>query len=167
MLKSFIQISYVALLLTGCMTVRSASVSVGSDGTISTSGAPGLPTIQLQFSGVTIPGLESAFFWEAPDGKSSYGGQNLIPKPPDYPDTLSAKVGQSVDIVVASADIPSTLIVTELDDQGGPITASVLQPEADGTPFLLTTHGQYFLQVTARWSVHNFVTFVFQVDSAP
>jgi hypothetical protein len=162
--KALIHLSWIALLMTGCMRVRSNSIAIGTGGIIS---EPALPAIHLQFAGASLQGLQSAFFWEAPDGRSSFGAQNLVPNPPNYPNTLVAQVGQTVDIVVTSANFPPAIVVTELDTKGIPITSSVLQPSASRTPYALITHGKYILQVTAQWSSQNYVTFLFKVDIAP
>jgi hypothetical protein len=167
MTKALIHLSWIALLMTGCMSVRSNSVAIGPGGITSDLDASALPTIHLQFAGATLQGLQSAFFWEAPDGRSSFGAQNLVPNPPNYPSTLVAQVGQTVDIVVTSANFPPAIVITELDTQGIPISSSVLQPSASRTPYSLITHGQYILQVTAQWSSQNFVTFLFKVDIEP
>jgi hypothetical protein len=167
MKTTIIRLSWVALFITGCMNVKSTSVSIGTDGMVTNNTGLVLPLIQLVFSGASIQGLQSAFFWEASDGKSSFGAENLIPDPPNYPNILVAQVGQSVDIVVTSADFPSALVITEFDTQDIAITSSVFQPTANITLYLLTTAGQYFLQVTAKWPPQDYVTFNFKVNIAP
>ena len=165
MKKSLIPLISLALLLIGCTTIKSSTISLGSDGI--TSSTPELPVIQLESDGKTIKGLESAFYWVALDGQSEFGAQNLIPNPPNYPDGLVARVGQSVDILVLATDIPSALVVVEADTQGIPILSTILKPISNRTPYSLVSENQNYLQVTAQWLQPNYETYFFEVEIMP
>jgi hypothetical protein len=167
MFKTLIRLTLLTLLLVGCMSNQSNTVSVSPDGVISRSNAPALPVIYLEFAGTTIHGLGSAYYWIASDGKSGSGAQNLVPNPPNYPSKLVAQVGQTVDIVVTSATVPPAIVVAEIDAQGIPISSSAVKPSSSRTPYSLNLKGQYILQVTAQWSWQNYVTYLFEVDIAP
>jgi len=165
MKKSLIPLISLALLLIGCTTIKSSTIALGSDGI--TSSTPELPVIQLESYRKTIKGLESVFYWVAIDGKSEFGAQNLIPNPPNYPERLVARVGQSVDIVVLATDIPSAIVVVEADAQGTPIISTILKPISNRTPYSLVSEDQYYLYVTAQWLQPNYETYFFKVEIMP
>jgi hypothetical protein len=165
MKKAFIHLIFLALLMAGCITSKSSTVAIGSDGI--TSSTPELPVIQLESDGKTIQGLESAFYWVASDGKSEFGAQNLIPNPPNYPDKLVAIIGQSIDIVILTTNLPSAIVVAEADAQGTPIASTMVKPTSNRTPYSLVSKDQHYLQVTAQWLQPNYETYFFEVDIVP
>jgi hypothetical protein len=165
MKNSLIHLIFLALLLVGCTTSKSSTIALGSDGI--TSSTLELPVIQLESDGKTIKGLVSAFYQVAQDGKSEFGAQNLIPNPPNYPDRLVARIGQSVDIVVLATDIPSAIVVVEADSQGTPIISTILKPISNRTPYSLVSEYQYYLQVTTQWLQPNYETYFFEVEIMP
>lgn len=160
-----------ALLAAGCIT---GSRSVAVTAVMNTTGQemilPDLgsqvPAIQLEFAGTTVSGLQSEYLWLKPDGTGG-GGANLAPHPLGFPGTLTARVGQSIHIVTTPIQLLPTLVIMEFDRRGVPAASSVLHPEAEVTDYPLANSGPYILQVTAQWSIQNYVTYLFALDVKP
>lgn len=156
-----------ALALVGCLRSQSMTVGLDSEGEIVLGEGLALPAIHLESDGQTIEGSLSSFSWASEDGSSVWGGEHLIPEPPAFPGELRAGVGQSVDLVVTPAARVPILTITELDDQERLIRRLVLQPEANRYTYLLYSERLALLELTAQWSVQDFITYRFAVKIQP
>jgi hypothetical protein len=154
----------IALLLAGCTTQRSTSISLEEDGGLVVSGATGLPELHLELDGVAVAGLLNAFSWTNEQDGTIIGGENLIPIPPGSPATLTAQVGQVVEIVLPAALTIPILTITERIADGSPIRTLVLKPEDHRHSYALDSERLALLDVTAQWPNLDFVTYRFQVD---
>jgi hypothetical protein len=163
-----ILISSISLLTTGCMvfgfgTVR--AIPVGGPPASQPAQAQA-PTIHLEYSGSQVAGVEGNFSWHTANSASSgssWGGT----WPPNFPGTLTAPVGQNVDIVVSYGQHPAALWVAELNGRGGLTSSTALTPISNVTAYPLSNTGRYTLMVTAQWSYQDYVTYYFALEVQP
>src|SRR5436190_19159142 len=96
-----ILISSISLLTTGCMVFGFGTVRAIPVGGLPPSqpAQAAAPMIHLEYTGSQVAGVEGNFGWHTANSGSSGSGWGGT-WPPSFPGTLTAPVGQSVDIVV-------------------------------------------------------------------
>jgi len=153
------------MLTTGCMvfgfgTVRAIPVG-GPPPSQPAQAQP--PMIHLEYTGSQVAGVDGNFGWHTANSGSSGSGWGGT-WPPNFPGTLTATVGRSVDIVVNYGQPAAALWVAELNGRGIPSSSVALTPTSNVTAYPLSNAGRYTLMVTAQWSYQDYVTYYFALD---
>lgn len=171
MLKNFLRltlISSISILTTGCMvfgfgTVKAIPVG-GPPPNQPAQAQP--PVIYLEYAGSRFTGVEGNFGWHTAKSSSSGSGWGGM-WPPNFPVTLTAQVGRSVDIVVSQGQPAAALWVAELNSRGIPTSSAALTSTSNVTAYPLSNDGRYTLMVTAQWSYQDYVTYYFALEVQP
>jgi len=121
------------------------------------------PTIHLEYAGSQVAGVEGSFSWHTTNFASSGSNWGGI-WPPNFPGTLTAPIGQSVDIVVSYGQHPAALWVAELNGRGNLTSSTALTPASNVIAYPLSNPGRYALMVTAQWSYQDYVTYYFSLE---
>src|SRR6185503_10045853 len=119
-------VSVVSLWVTGCSAVGVGSRPAGPPPTARSTDSP--PEIVINSSTHQVDVVKVWTSWEnGRSGMAAYTGSSGR-WPPSFPDTLSAQVGQQVDIAVAHTTPPKALWIAELDEHGTVVLVTAVTP---------------------------------------
>lgn len=160
---------FISTLTTGCLVFGFGSarvIPVGGPPAPNQPAQAQMPALYLEYANSRFTGVQGNFGWHTSQTSSSGSGWGGT-WPPNFPSTLTAQVGQNVDIVVSHGQPAAALWVAELNSGGIPSSSVALTSVSNVTAYPLSNAGHYTLMVTAHWSYQDYVTYYFALEVQP